>query len=683
MIPLKNEYNVITNTTNETNLTVSDSGFIFDILANKLYTHKIPAVVREISCNAYDSHVAAGKPDVPFKVVLPSKMYPFFEVEDQGTGLSEEDIYSIYSVLGTSTKRDSNQAIGFLGIGSKSPLAYSKTFQVVSRKDGVQCTYTIYIGSDGRPVISKISECETDQPNGLKVQIPVLEQDFYKFANEAKFIFSFFKVKPTVLGDSFELTYKDATDQLEQNKMYCVEVAWPSSSLYNKPLYAVMGGVCYSVDKDGFLKYIKKKFDGDLNFTLLYQFMRLGTFFIKFEMGDLSFSPSREQLEFNSVHTEKYIYEYIYKILNEQLDKIKLKASKITNIQEALNLYESDYTFKWLVQYLGIELNGVNIYNLLDKPRLTNTKRLNLKIDAGSNQYFKKYRLINSVDVVIFYRGKGSNWTGIQDVRRRTQGDIHMSYRGKNIERLKKRMSIFPRVKFVEVKKAYIDLFGEEPKSKKRTNEKTEESVYCSTLTVSQHGTATTSKINHVLLSDDAEYMYVNNITIESNSKIVHAIQYIQSDYKNPIVILNRNTLSAKKIDNFGIPSLIDKVIEKVKVDESDIKLTSIYRKFCESLGYGFNRGTFYHKMLEAFEEANHVVPLDWSDNIYFAIDVLEWIYTKVNDYDDYINSILVDGSCMKERYPKITEFVKYNSDNYKSVEWAARYIAQQDRIFE
>ena len=43
----------------------------FDILSSGIYSDPIMAVIRELSCNAYDSHVEAGKADVPFEVHQP------------------------------------------------------------------------------------------------------------------------------------------------------------------------------------------------------------------------------------------------------------------------------------------------------------------------------------------------------------------------------------------------------------------------------------------------------------------------------------------------------------------------------------------------------------------------------------------------------------------------------------
>ena len=55
---------------------ISASPVAFDILSSKLYSNPILAIVRELLTNAYDSHKAAGKEDVPIKVNLPSYLEP-------------------------------------------------------------------------------------------------------------------------------------------------------------------------------------------------------------------------------------------------------------------------------------------------------------------------------------------------------------------------------------------------------------------------------------------------------------------------------------------------------------------------------------------------------------------------------------------------------------------------------
>ena len=60
----------------------------FDILSSKLYTDKIMAVIRELSCNAYDAHVMKYGENFSkqFEVHIPTMLEPFFEVKDFGIG---------------------------------------------------------------------------------------------------------------------------------------------------------------------------------------------------------------------------------------------------------------------------------------------------------------------------------------------------------------------------------------------------------------------------------------------------------------------------------------------------------------------------------------------------------------------------------------------------------------------
>ena len=50
----------------ETAFQIKTTAKAFDILSSGLYTDNILAIVRELSCNAYDAHVAAGTEDKPF-----------------------------------------------------------------------------------------------------------------------------------------------------------------------------------------------------------------------------------------------------------------------------------------------------------------------------------------------------------------------------------------------------------------------------------------------------------------------------------------------------------------------------------------------------------------------------------------------------------------------------------------
>ena len=85
---------------------------MFSILSSKLYTDKIMAPIRELLCNAYDAHIAAGIPDTTLEVHMPSAGKQEFRIRDFGTGLSAEDMLELYTTYGASTKNLSNDFIG-------------------------------------------------------------------------------------------------------------------------------------------------------------------------------------------------------------------------------------------------------------------------------------------------------------------------------------------------------------------------------------------------------------------------------------------------------------------------------------------------------------------------------------------------------------------------------------------
>ena len=119
----------------------SGVGHIFHILRNQLYSDATTAVIREYATNAADAHVEAGITDRPIEVTLPSRFNLQFKVRDYGKSLSPEEIVDIFAFYGESTKRNTNNQTGMLGIGSKSGFAYGDNFVINSYIDG---SYFVY-----------------------------------------------------------------------------------------------------------------------------------------------------------------------------------------------------------------------------------------------------------------------------------------------------------------------------------------------------------------------------------------------------------------------------------------------------------------------------------------------------------------------------------------------------------
>jgi hypothetical protein len=182
-----------------TSFTIKESKEAFRFLSSGLYSNKIRAVIRELSCNAVDAHTFVKASHVPIEVKIPNRLDPIFYVKDFGPGLTHDQVMGLYTTYFKSTKQNSNEMIGGLGVGSKSAFAYTKMYTIESRVSGEVRTYSAFI-EDDEPQCALMGTAQTDEPNGLTVSFVARERDFWSFAQEAQEVFQWFSVSPTLKG---------------------------------------------------------------------------------------------------------------------------------------------------------------------------------------------------------------------------------------------------------------------------------------------------------------------------------------------------------------------------------------------------------------------------------------------------------------------------------------------------
>ncbi len=281
----------------------------FEILSSGLYSDKVRAIIRELSTNAADAHVAAGKKDVPFEVHLPNNLEPWFAVTDFGTGLSDDAINTVYTTYFESDKTDSNEYTGCLGLGSKSPFSYTDSFTVESRHNGTKRIYNAYLSEDGLPSIAKLHEEATDEPNGLTVKFPVKGGDFYDFNEKAQLVLRWFKTRPTVKGArNFTLPTREyllSTDKFAVLK----SKDWNGS-------YAVMGNVAYPIGSSDFLNTY------DAETQKLKALLDWGVE-LYVNVGDVDIAASREKLGY-----DKRTIRFLKTAIAEALDVMGKEVTK-------------------------------------------------------------------------------------------------------------------------------------------------------------------------------------------------------------------------------------------------------------------------------------------------------------------------------------------------------------------
>jgi hypothetical protein len=188
----------------ERGYTIAATSKAFEILSSGIYKDAVTAICRELGTNAADSHVMAGKKEVPFSVHLPTSLEPWFEVKDEGVGLDERQINGIYTTYFASDKTHSNELTGCLGLGSKSPFSYTDQFSIVTIKDGFKRTYVAFMNEEGFPQISRMGTTRTAESSGVSIRLAVKREDFNEFHTKAAVVYRWFSPQPHISSLTFQ-----------------------------------------------------------------------------------------------------------------------------------------------------------------------------------------------------------------------------------------------------------------------------------------------------------------------------------------------------------------------------------------------------------------------------------------------------------------------------------------------
>jgi hypothetical protein len=293
---------------------IRNSAKAFSILSSGLYANKIRAIIRELSCNAVDSHTAAGKADTPFDVHLPNQLEAWFSIRDYGTGLTHDQVTNIYTTYFESTKTDSNAFIGALGLGSKSPFSYTDNFTVTAVKGGRKGIYTAFINEAGVPSIALMLSEDTDEPNGVEIKFAVTERyDFGKFRDEARHVYKYFGLRPVVSGNA---DFKFVDPEYESKDIIPGVHSYKNAS----NSYAIMGNIAYPVEVP----------NADASLGDLRRLLGCGLE-MHFDIGELDFQASREGLSYIP-STVEAIKRKLTALNSALTDKLAEEADLIENL---------------------------------------------------------------------------------------------------------------------------------------------------------------------------------------------------------------------------------------------------------------------------------------------------------------------------------------------------------------
>ena len=338
----------------ENQFSIEASAKAFMILSDGLYSNKILAVIRELSTNAYDSHIDAGVGDRAFEVHLPTRLEPFFHVRDFGTSMSHEDCMTLYTTYFRSTRNNSNDAVGCLGLGSKAPFAYSDSFTVEAFKDGEKRIYSAHRGSDGSPSFALLETVPTTEENGIKVSMSVKNDDMDTFRREAMNVYKYFNVRPIITGNN-DLYFDDDSAILEAE-----DKSWSFHHRHNNCV--VMGQIAYNIDEDSIgSRYDENDKVGD--FLWHSSGLRLHV-----NIGDVDITPSREALSYTP-QTKANIRSLLEKVISDIKDTvedaIKGQPTLFLARQKYVEVEQQCHSIKSAMESLNqaIEWNGQKIFD--------------------------------------------------------------------------------------------------------------------------------------------------------------------------------------------------------------------------------------------------------------------------------------------------------------------------------
>jgi hypothetical protein len=346
MIAQQVERNVLrSNVQNEHAFTIKATAKTFQILSNALYSDKPLAVVRELVCNAVDSHVAAGKRDVPVEVNLPSRINPTLSIKDFGTGLDHDGIINVYTKFFESTKTESNDFVGQLGLGSKAPFSMFNTFSVEARHNGTKRVYTAYTNEDGIPTIAQMGESTTDEQNGLTVSMSVKPDDFDKFHNAAKRALMYVTPKPIVNGAEGFVVYEvkhglSGTNWKMRESDYWAKMSGPA---------VVQGSVVYPIDGN-IIKEAGLSPAAQVIASLNVDFWM--------NIGSVEVAPSREQLSYTKSTIANCAAQFEL-VASEMVSVIQADFDSATTMAEAgIKLHKYESVGDWQMRNLFEKMNN-------------------------------------------------------------------------------------------------------------------------------------------------------------------------------------------------------------------------------------------------------------------------------------------------------------------------------------
>lgn len=634
--------------------TISENtGAIFSILTESVYSMPRLAGVREIISNALDATVRA-KSDRPILVTPPNSINPTFSVRDYGRGLSHEEIYTLYTSLGSSSKKEIENEIGFFGIGALSPLAYVESFNVTSFRDGEASIYSIFMGPTGIPQVAHINTSKVDGPNGLLVSYNIKRQDINPFINDIYSVLKYIEKSKYKYCNEVSY-YKDDIKNDKQLALSFNDNIFIRSKSWNTTNgnILVMGGVAYEYDPS----YLNKPIFNNHSIV------------IEAPIGAVSVQASREKLKLNA-KTNAYIksvVEFIYENIEKEVQK---QVDEAADYWTALNIVSRMNIIKISnVQWRGKDLCANDlIKNAADY--------FDIRIKRGSSF------LVYEKDTPKDYRYSINHTVSLilDDSKRGALSKIKTNYTGNNIVVFIEKSS----EKTKEFIKEFGNLFHQKTSTlpeppKKVVAQKSKKKTYVITDSIVYYQTFINCTKEFTGDYEKFEGFYVickgRSIVHNGQSFTIGDIYEAKKITKKPVIVIDWET---KDIPPKAI-NFIDYIKDNyVKLCNDFYNWELVQRiKVNNKLALLYNVRADFKKSLDSIGTPDNNINTRCLHSVAVNLGLNAPKQYNDNNYDDKINTILW-------KYYPILQVVSYNAYEEPSVSHLKKYLLDGDQtLFE
>ena len=374
-------------------------------LLRDAYSDPIAAVLREYSVNAYDAHVEAGIPDKQVHITLPGRFDPTLKIRDFGRGLSEDQIESLFCSYGASSKRNSNDYTGCLGIGCKSAFAITDSFSVTTYHGGRARTYSCYLDESEVGKAALLSDVASKE-TGVLISIPIKKDQMSEVESTAVKVFRFFKVQPHLENPSTKTKIELSRPNYDYDGGDIKIAKEGNDSM------VVMGNIGYPLEAD------------QLPSDKLREIVQYHTVHLHMPIGAVDIAPSREDLKYNP-RTKAALVAALSKGFKSLGEKAVMDIAGSTNLLNALGVYNAVFNAYHIGPYLrklslspkykGKELKSSSLsVSLTDEENSKHRVSVRKLTKLRYNRRSRNYELTNtdSIDVrngiVVYHDTKSS-----------------------------------------------------------------------------------------------------------------------------------------------------------------------------------------------------------------------------------------------------------------------------------